>query len=74
VKRIELGMLCLVVLLVGSMAVAGDSKPPADYVKDCQYYLGDWNTEAEIAGTVYRGTWIVRWSPNKTCLETHWTA
>lgn len=49
-------------------------KLPAEFVAECDSYLGDWATEAEIDGKIYRGTWIVRWSPDKTCLITHWAA
>lgn len=49
-------------------------KLPAEFVAECESYLGDWATEAEIDGKVYRGTWKVRWSPDRTCLITHWAA
>ena len=65
---------CAVVLFAISSASAAGVGLPADFVKECEYYLGDWLTEVEIEGEVYRGEWIVRWSPDNTCLVTHWAA
>ena len=65
---------CVVVLFAISSVSAADVGLPAEFVKECEYYLGDWATEVEIGGTVYRGTWTVKWSPDKTCLVTHWAA
>ena len=47
---------------------------PEEFVKMSDYYVGDWETEAEIDGTVYRGTWTARWSQDNTCLVTYWVA
>ena len=65
---------CLVVLFTVSTVSAADVGLPVEFVKECEYYLGDWATEVEIGGKVYRGEWIVKWSPDKTCLVTHWAA
>jgi hypothetical protein len=64
----------LLVLLAVSTASAADVNLPADFIKECEYYCGDWKSEVDNDGTVYRGTWTVRWSPEKTCLVTHWAA
>ena len=69
-------MLSTAFLLAASMVVgqAEAANLPDEFVKQCNYYLGEWATEAEIEGKLYRGTWTVEWSPEKACLVTHWSA
>jgi hypothetical protein len=64
----------IVLLLLAAAARAQQVNLPKEFVKDCEYFLGDWATEAEIDGTVYHSTWTARWSPDKSCLVTHWAA
>ena len=53
---------------------AADLKLPAEFVKDCSYYIGDWATDVEGAGTLYRGTWKVQWSADRACIISYWAA
>jgi hypothetical protein len=61
-------------VLAAATVSAAEVKLPADFVRECESYVGDWATEAEIGGVLYRGKWIANWSPEKCCLDTHWTA
>jgi len=65
---------CLVLLFAACEVSAGEVNLPANFVRDCEYYVGNWATDVEIEGTLYRGKWIANWSPDKTCLVTHWAA
>ena len=47
---------------------------PGKFIKECKYFVWDWATEVEIEGKVYRGTWTVRWSPDKACIVSHYEA
>ena len=60
---------CLV-LLVASFVSA---ELPTEVAKDLDTFVGDWLTEIEIDGKVYRGLWVAQWSDDRTCLDTYWT-
>lgn len=63
-----------VTLIAAAAVSAADSKLPAEFVRECELYIGEWATEFEVDGVVCHGKWIARWSPEKSCLDTHWTA
>ena len=60
------------VLFVASAAWAQEVSLPKEFVSQCEYFLGKWDVETEIDGKVYRGTWDVEWSKDKSCLITYW--
>jgi hypothetical protein len=63
-------------VLAGTLSVLTANGQEVDlrgkFIKQCEYYLGSWATEREDDGSVYRGTWTVKWSPEKACLVTNW--
>jgi hypothetical protein len=73
-RRIAACAPCLAVFLGALSVSAADLKLPAEFVKDCSYYIGDWATDVEVAGTLYRGTWKVQWSADRACIISYWAA
>jgi hypothetical protein len=57
-----------------SSTYAGDGKLPEMFVSVSEYFVGDWASEVEVDGNVYRGTWTVDWSPEKACLVSYYKA
>ena len=41
--------------------------------RQLRYFVGKWNYSWEMEGERYEGTWNVRWSPDRTCLLSHWS-
>lgn len=46
---------------------------PAEAGRQLSYFLGTWQYEWTEEGKPYKGTWGVRWSPDRTCLLSHWS-
>ena len=69
-------MLSAAMFLAASMMLgqADGANVPDEFVRQCKYYLGEWASEVEVDGKVYRGTLTVTWSQDKACVLVLWAA
>ena len=50
------------------------SELPDVFMEVSKYFVGEWASAIEVDGKVYRGTWAVKWSPEKACLVSYYEA
>jgi hypothetical protein len=69
-------MLSTALLVAASLLgqVEQESALPDAFRDVSTYFVGDWASEVELEGKVYRGTWTVKWSTSKACLVSYYEA
>jgi hypothetical protein len=57
-----------------STACCQEVKLPQKFIEQSEFFVGEWTYQWDIDGNTYRGKWAAKWSPEKSCLISHFSS
>ena len=70
-KSIVIAALSISAALLSCSAYAQEGAVPEEFVKDVEYFIGDWTSEVKFGDRLSEGTWSAKWSAEGKCLIIH---
>jgi hypothetical protein len=70
-KSIVIAALSILTALLSTSAYSQEEAVPEDFLKDVEYFIGDWTSEVKFGDRVSEGTWSAKWSAEGKCLIIH---